>query len=104
MKIAVSSAGSTLEAGIDERFGRCACFLVVDSETMNFQAIDNSGRSAKHGAGIVSAQRLVDEQVEMVLTGRCGPKALRVLEAAGIQVKTGMNGTVRDALAQFKCE
>ena len=42
MKIAISSNGTDLDAQIDTRFGRCAFFLLVETDTMEFEFIDNS--------------------------------------------------------------
>ena len=39
MKIAVSAVGNTLDAQVDQRFGRCSYFVIVDSETMMAEAI-----------------------------------------------------------------
>ena len=41
MKIAVSSTGKTLESAIDPRFGRCAYFMIIDTEDMSFEVFDN---------------------------------------------------------------
>jgi predicted Fe-Mo cluster-binding NifX family protein len=41
-------------------------------------------------------------RAEAVITGHCGPKAFRTLQAAGIQVVVGADGTVADAVEQFK--
>jgi predicted Fe-Mo cluster-binding NifX family protein len=36
------------------------------------------------------------------VTGHCGPKAFRTLEAAGIAVFIGASGTVADAVEQLR--
>ena len=46
MKIAISATGTTLDAEVDPRFGRCQYFIIVDPETMQFEALENSGAIA----------------------------------------------------------
>ncbi len=102
MKIAITAQGNDLNAQVDARFGRCAYFIIVDSETEEFTAIDNANAAAGSGAGIQAAQSIVDHDVEFLLTGNCGPNAFKVCNAAGIKVITGVDGTVKDAIAKLK--
>ena len=102
MKIAVSSSGQDLESLVDPRFGRSAYFLIVESETTQFEAVSNPNLSAMHGAGIQTAQLMAGKGVKTVLTGNCGPNAFQTLSAAGIQVIVGVTGTVKDALERYK--
>jgi predicted Fe-Mo cluster-binding NifX family protein len=102
MKIAMSATGRTLDAEIDPRFGRCQYFIIVDPDTMQFEAVENSSAMAAGGAGISAAQMIAGKGVEAVLTGNCGPNAYQVLSAAGIKVITGVSGKVRDALQDYK--
>ncbi|HUW45542.1 MAG: dinitrogenase iron-molybdenum cofactor biosynthesis protein [Chloroflexi bacterium CG08_land_8_20_14_0_20_45_12] len=102
MKIAISATGSTLDAEVDPRFGRCQCFVIANPETIEFEAIDNSSAMAAGGAGISAAQMIVDKGVDAVLTGNCGPNAYQVLSAAGIKVISGVAGKVRDAIEGYK--
>jgi len=102
MKIAISSAGINLDAEVDPRFGRCEHFIIVDSETMKFEVMENSSAMASAGAGISAAQMIADKGVQVVLTGSCGPNAHEVLSAAGIKVVTGVSGKVRDAVEGYK--
>jgi len=102
MKIAVSSMGENLDAKIDPRFGRCQYFLIVDSETMNFEAISNKNAMATGGAGIQAAQTVVGKDVKVVITGNVGPNAFQTLSAAGIKIITGASGSVRNAVEKFK--
>ena len=91
MKIAISSQGTELSAQVDPRFGRCQHFIIVEPETMQFEAVENSNIMAGGGAGISSAQMMADKGVQAVLTGNCGPNAYETLSAAGIQVITGVS-------------
>ena len=102
MKTAITATGPTLDANIDPRFGRCAYFLIVETGTMEFEAIENSNAALGGGAGIQSGQLMVANDVKFVLTGNCGPNAQETLSAAGIGVIPGCSGAVRDAVEQFK--
>ena len=103
MKIAVTTTGTSLDAPLDPRFGRAAKFIVVDSATGAFTVHDNTPNlNAAQGAGIQAAEMVSQLGAEIVLTGHCGPKAFRALQAAGIQVVTGVTGPVRDAVARFQ--
>lgn len=102
MKIAVTATGPGLDEQVEARFGRCAYFLIVDTDSMEFEAVENPNVAVGGGAGIQSAQLLAEKEAQTVLTGNCGPNAFQVFGAAGIQVIVGVSGVVRDAIAQFK--
>ena len=102
MKIAVTSTGPTLDDMMEARFGRCAYFLIVDLDTMEFEALENPNIALGGGAGIQSAQLMAEKGVSTVLTGNCGPNAFQIFGAANIQVITGVSGQVRQAVEQYK--
>ncbi len=102
MKIAVSTMGNTLESMMDQRFGRAAFFIIVDSETMEFEAINNEAAASAGGAGITSAQSVVDKGVEAIITGNVGPNAMNVLNAAEIDIYRGASASVGENIAEFK--
>jgi predicted Fe-Mo cluster-binding NifX family protein len=101
MKICVSAFSGSLDAEVDSRFGRCAYFVIVDSETMEFNAISNDSINAAHGAGIQAAQTVANMGVEVIITGNVGPNAFSVLSAAGIKIVTGASGTVREVVEKY---
>ena len=74
MKIAVTSTGKTLDSQVDPRFGRAACFIIIDTETMDFSVIENSNVAAAGGAGISSAKAVIDTGAQTVLTGSMGKR------------------------------
>lgn len=102
MKIAVTAKGNSLDDQVDPRFGRCAYFLIVDTDTMRADPIENPNLAVGGGAGIQSAQLMAEHEVEVVLTGNCGPNAYQTLNAADIQVAVGASGVIREAIEQFK--
>ncbi len=102
MKIAVSSSGKNLDDSIDTRFGRCQYFIIVDSESLEFEAVDNPGYQAMGGAGTLAAQTILNKDVQAVVTGECGPNAYMSLKAAEIKIFTGASGRVKDGIEQYK--
>jgi predicted Fe-Mo cluster-binding NifX family protein len=103
MKIAVTSQGREMDSAVDPRFGRARWFMVVDTETGDFEALDNGQNVASlQGAGIQSASNVVKLGVSAVLTGHCGPKAFRALAAAGLEIYVGVEGSVREAVERFE--
>jgi predicted Fe-Mo cluster-binding NifX family protein len=101
MKIAVTSTGPSLDDQVDPRFGRCPYFVIVDSDSMEASPHENVNAAAAGGAGVQAGQFVADQGVSVVLTGNCGPNAVPVLEAAGIELVTGMTGTVREAVQTY---
>lgn len=103
MKIALTTSGNDLQAPLDPRFGRAPNYLVYDLEGSTFELIDNQkSQESSHGAGIVAAERVARSGATALVTGNCGPKAFRVLHAAGIKVYTSEATTVAEALAQYR--
>lgn len=102
MRIAITATGPSLDAEVDPRFGRCQYFVILDPQTMEFEALENSNIAAAGGAGISTAQMIASKGVEAVLTGNCGPNAYQTLSAAGVQVVSGVTGKVRDAVEAYQ--
>jgi len=86
MKIAVTSTGKTLDSQVDQRFGRAAYFIIIDTKTMAFSAFENDSVAAAGGAGISSAKAVIGTSAQAILTGNCGPNAERTLSAAGVKI------------------
>ncbi|MCK4805536.1 MAG: NifB/NifX family molybdenum-iron cluster-binding protein [Spirochaetes bacterium] len=102
MNIAVTSQGDNLDSPVDPRFGRCNYFLIIDSDTLEFEAVENSSSQARGGAGIQSGQLMSSKGVKAVLTGNVGPNAFQTLNEAGIEIFLGASGTVREAVESYK--
>ena len=102
MKIAVTSKTTNLDSEVDPRFGRAAYILIVDSETLEFEALDNKENvNAWKGAGIQAARMVSDKGADVLLTGFCGPNAFKAMKAANIGVANNASGSVRDAVKAY---
>ena len=103
MKIAISATGKEMSSNVDPRFGRAKVFMVVDTDTNASTAHDNAQNlNAAQGAGIQAGETVARLGAQAVVTGNVGPKAFRVLKAAGIKVYLAGEGTVSDAVRRFK--
>lgn len=102
MKICITSRGSEFTSEVDPRFGRAAYFMIVDSETGEFEAKENGAVNAAGGAGIQAAQGIVETGVKTVITGNVGPNAFQVLSKADISIIVGVQGTVEEAFNNFR--
>ena len=103
-RICVTSLGPNLDSEVDPKFGRAQFFLFFDPETKTFEALKNPNLELAHGAGIQTSQMVVSHNASVVLSGAFGPKAAQVLKTAGIKMRAGYSGSVKDALAKFQTE
>jgi len=105
MKIAISISGNSLDSPFDARFGRASAFCLVDTESGEWQALDNPALSAAGGAGVQAAQFIAKQGTEAVVSGAFGPNAFDTLAAAKIEMYLAPGNqthTAAEILAMFK--
>jgi predicted Fe-Mo cluster-binding NifX family protein len=103
MKIAISSKEKNLNGEVDNIFGRCPYFLVVeieDKKIQGFEAIENTSAKQMGGAGISAAQVVAEKDVDAIITGNIGPRALDVLGQFNIKIYNG-SGSIDEVLQKF---
>lgn len=98
MKVAIAASGRGLDAPTDPRFGRCLCFVIVDTDTMACETVDNIAAAQGSGAGIAAVQLVADHGADAVIAANVGPNAYTALAAGGLTVYSFADGTVRDAV------
>ena len=102
-RIAVSSAGKSLESKVAGVFGRCPYFIIADIENnqiVSHETMENAAANQMGGAGISAAQAVVEKNVDAVIAGNIGPRALDVLRQFNIKIYNG-SGLVKDVLQKF---
>jgi len=102
MRICITSRGTDPKSQIDLRFGRCACFIFYDTQNEDTEAVLNPALQAIHGAGVQSSQLLLDKKTEILITGNLGPNASAILSKSAIKVFAANDGTVEQAIEDFK--
>ncbi|MDP8259952.1 MAG: NifB/NifX family molybdenum-iron cluster-binding protein [Candidatus Gygaella obscura] len=102
MRICVTSQGDNLDSKVDPRFGRCQYFIIVDSDTLEFEAVKNPNIDGMGGVGVQSAQFVISKDLAAVLTGNVGPNAFSTLGAANLKVITGVSGTIKEVVDNYK--
>lgn len=103
MIVVISSQQDNIDSSVNERFGRSPYLIRVDTETMAWQALENPGIQQAHGAGVSTAQLVIDQKANVALSGDFGPNAASALSAAGVAMRTFKNKdvTVKQALAEL---
>jgi predicted Fe-Mo cluster-binding NifX family protein len=104
MKTVITASGDNLAAAFDKRFGRAAYFCLHDEETGSSEFIENGNMNAGHGAGTKAAEKMVELNVQKIISGDFGPKAKELLEKFNIQmvIIQDDNLTVQDVINKLK--
>jgi predicted Fe-Mo cluster-binding NifX family protein len=103
MKIMLTTLSPRLDSDIDPRFGRGAYLVLLDTDTMKWEAHPNPGLNATGGAGIQAAQFAANQKAEAILSGDFGPHAFNTLQAAEIAMYVyGDCQTADEAIKRFK--
>lgn len=102
MKIAITATGKNKDDILDRRFGRCEYFQILNLEAGEIIVINNKGVSSGGGAGIAAASQLIDENVNIIVTGNLGPNAYELLDKAGIKAYSCKSVSVSMAIEMFQ--
>ena len=101
MRIFVVSEGESLDSYVADDFGHAPYFLVVDSDTLDYNVIVNEFADAEEGAGIAVARAITTLQVDAVITGGIGMHGIKILQEAGIDISSDEEGTVESCIKDY---
>jgi predicted Fe-Mo cluster-binding NifX family protein len=102
MKIAVSSDGPDLRAKVGYKLGTSRYLIIFDVDSLDYEAVPNPAASGKRGTGIQAVMLAVNQGVNTIVTGYCSPAVKQQLETNGINVLTGISGTVGEYIERFR--
>ncbi|MBU1936456.1 hypothetical protein KKG05_03590 [bacterium] len=98
MKYLVAAIAVDLNANVHKRFGHANVFLIVDSETLAYEAYPGVGHDEpNHGIG-----RFAQSGVERVIVGNIGPEAFKDVRAVGWEIYLCRAMTVREAIEKVQ--
>ena len=86
MKIAMASNGNTLESNIDSSFGRCAWFVIYDTETGGMEFIPNPNKHLEEHVGQAAVELVSSRNVSKIISGEFGIKIKPLLDSMNIQM------------------
>ncbi|CDF57867.1 NifB/NifX family molybdenum-iron cluster-binding protein [Thermobrachium celere] len=102
MRVVISATGKDINDLMDVRFGRCRYFQIHDTEAGEFRVLENEGQKSGGGAGIAAAQQIIDEGVDVVITGSLGPNAFDLINKAGIKAYKCNEMRIKEVIDKFK--
>jgi len=103
MRIAISvETNNELESVVAHHFGRCPYFAIVDIDGTEFKAVEviTNPYFSNHQPGQVPGF-IKEQNVNVMLSGGMGGRAIQFFQEYGIQTATGATGTVRTALESY---
>ena len=102
MKIGVPAKGENIHSPVDERFGRCPFFVLVDADSLALEVLKNPGPAERDAAGILACQMLIEKGADAVAVKNIGHNALVSLTGGGIRVYVGAEGSILDTVERLK--
>lgn len=95
MKVAIAANGNTLDSNIDKSFGRCAWFIIIDTESGGMEFIPNTNRDMEEHAGKAAVELVASRNVMMIVSGEFGAKIKPMLDSLHIQMVVIMDSEKR---------
>lgn len=101
MKIAVPASAPDLDARVEFRLGTTPYLLVIDTDDMSFETVAWPARSNAPGTGVHALSLALDMGARTILSGYVSPNIAGPLRQNGIEVVTGVSGSVRNAIVKY---
>ncbi len=102
MKIAIPVNEQSILSDVCISFGRAPYFMFLNTETHEQEFVLNTAADAHGGAGIMASQMLVDNNIDTLLTPRCGENAVEVLNLGNIKIFKTISTNIKDTIASFE--
>ena len=101
MLIAITSESMDLNSFVAEKFGRTPFIIFYDTEKNTFEFLRNPYANIFGGAGIQTAQFMIEKNAGAVITTEIGIHPLRLLESANVKVYSCAKEQVEEIVNQF---
>ncbi|MHA1994155.1 MAG: NifB/NifX family molybdenum-iron cluster-binding protein [Candidatus Hodarchaeales archaeon] len=101
MKICIpSETTGGLEDQVGYHFGRVINYTIYDDNTKKVEVIENT--SSHRGGTKLPAELLREYDVDVMICGGIGRRAIQLFEQYGVEIYIGAQGIVKNAIEQFK--
>ena len=102
MKIFITSQLGYNKSKMDSRFGRCRFFNIYDTELESYTILENPGYNAKGGAGIQTANFIIENNADILITGQLGPNASEIIKKSNIKVFVSEEKSILEIIDDYK--
>lgn len=96
-KYLVASSGDTLDSKVSGRFGHSGYFLIIDPQTMEFEAFKGVGKDEDQNIG-----KFITPAVKKVIVGNIGPTSYSEVLSYGCKMYLCHNMFVNEAVRKVK--
>ena len=101
MRICIpSETKGGLEDQVGYHFGRVVNYTIYDDNTNKVEVIENT--SSHRGGTKLPAELLREYEVDIMICGGIGRRAIQLFEQYGVEIYIGAKGIVKDAIEQFR--
>ncbi|MFX1505758.1 MAG: NifB/NifX family molybdenum-iron cluster-binding protein [Promethearchaeota archaeon] len=103
MKTCLPSNGTDLSTPLAGSFEYCSYFVLVDANQQKIITfILNDAQTAARGVCVLTAQLIIDQKVQTIITPEINSATLNILQKAGIRIYLGTNGTLWENIDLFR--
>ena len=101
MFIAIASTGKDLTSLIAESFGRSEYFIIYNTKENNYKVLRNPFSGLLDGAGIQTAQFIIEANASAVITKDIGMKSMKTLKSADVRIFICRNSIAREVIKDY---
>jgi predicted Fe-Mo cluster-binding NifX family protein len=101
MIVAITSDGIELISFVAEKFGRAPFIIFYDTEENTFESLRNPYSDLFGGAGIQTAQFIIEKNASAVITVDIGSNPLRFLLSTDVKVFSCLRKQVNEVVKDF---
>jgi predicted Fe-Mo cluster-binding NifX family protein len=101
MKIAVPANAPDLDAPVALKLGTAPWLLIIETDTMAFEALEAPLDSSGPGSGIEALTLILGQGAHTILIGFISPGIAATLADSGIDIVTRVTGSVRTAVEDY---
>ncbi len=94
MKVAIPTEGNSWDDRVHQSFSDAPCFFIVDDRRAQVRVLDNPTLRSRDRTGKDIVTVLAGMGVQLVIADQCDHSNAEQLQAAGIRLMMGVQGTV----------
>lgn len=94
MILIIGADGNNLQSNIAKRFGHAAYYLIYNSESKSFEAVENIDHDHSHSA----LYDFLDKGTEAFIVGNVGPHAFEILKSGNAKIFLARKMTAEQAI------